>query len=220
VKLWAAIADFAKTYPALVGFLGGLSVWAISAFVTHWVMHPVISARLAKRRGCYVETDVGNPPQYKAKYLRLFVENTGLSSIKDCSGYITKITKRRDGMIIPSEEEVVELVWSQKNTDPRSIPRGAFFYMDVISLHLMPHGKKLAVARLPYSLVSLFDPSAGDYEFKILIAADNALPRPLTVKFSYDPNSNDLTFTSIPKARFPWWAGCRRLRSRWQTRRD
>jgi hypothetical protein len=92
--------------------------------------------------------------------------------------------------------------------------------MDVISLHLKPHGKELLIARLPHSLVSLFDGSAGDYEFKILIAADNALPRPLTVKFSYDPNSNDLTFSSIPKARFPWWAGYRRLCSRWQTRHD
>ena len=33
---------------------------------------------------------------HPARYLRLQIENAGLSSIKDCSGYITKITKRTD----------------------------------------------------------------------------------------------------------------------------
>jgi hypothetical protein len=221
VTLWAGTLEFTKQYPALVSAVaGGVTALAISSFVKHGIMHPVISAVLVKRRGCYVETDVGDPPQYKAKYLRLLVENTGLSSIRDCSGYITKITKRRDGKDIQSEDEVVDLGWSSKSADARSIPREAFFHMDVISLHLKPSGNELKIARLPYSLVGLFDGTAADYEFNILVAADNARPRPLAVKFSYDPNRKDLILTSIRRARFPWWAGCRRLRSRWQARRD
>jgi hypothetical protein len=59
----------------------------------------------------------------------------------------------------------------------------------------------------------------ASYEFDILIAADNARPRPLKVKFAYDPDSEDLTFDEIAKARVPWWAWWRRLR-RWREARQ
>jgi hypothetical protein len=67
----------------------------------------------------------------QAKYFRLHVENTGLSTVRSCSGYITKITKRVGGQRIASEEEVLSLGWaSYGQSDARDIPRGAFFHMD------------------------------------------------------------------------------------------
>jgi hypothetical protein len=54
------------------------------------------------------------------------------------------------------------------------------------------------------------------YEFDILIAADNARPRRILVKFDYDPKSDDLLFDPVDGTHYPWWAWWRRLRSKWQ----
>jgi hypothetical protein len=195
---------------------GGLAAWAISSFVTYWILHPVISARLLEKKGCYVTSGIGNPEQYKAKYLRLLVENTGQSSVKDCSGYIIKISKSPEGTAVPPEQEVLQLGWSHRSVDPRNIPRGAFFHMDVISLHLKPEGRRLMLSQLPHSLSTFFDDKAT-YEFEVLIAADNASPVRRKVRFDYDPQSDHLIFREIKHERFPWWAGVRRTCYWWRT---
>ena len=150
-----------------------------------------------------------------AKYLRLVIENTGKSSVKDCSGYITKISKSSEGRPIPPEQEVLQLGWSHKSVDPRSIPRGAFFHMDVVSLHLKPEGRKLILSQMPHSLSSFFEDKAT-YDFEVLIAADNASPTRCLVRFDYDPQSDDLTFREVKHERFPWWEGVRRTCYWWR----
>jgi hypothetical protein len=99
----------------LIGFAGGaLSTAAISAFITHWVFHPVISVCLDKKKGSYGDVKVndfdkeGNlTGSHPAKFFRLHIENAGLSSIKDCCGYITKITKHTDqGQDAPHQESL------------------------------------------------------------------------------------------------------------------
>jgi hypothetical protein len=212
----------------LIAFVGGsLMATVISAFAKYCLFHPVISVRLDEKRGSYGAMEVLylDPQQkptgasFQARYLRLHVENTGFSSIKDCSGYITKITKRIPGTQSVSEQEVVVLAWAHKDTEARDIPRGAFFHLDVASLYLLPTGRVLQVAhRTPTSLAPLFSGGkAATYEFEILIAADNARPRRrVRVEFTYDPNSDELRFEPVNKARYPWWAWWRWLRSRWQ----
>jgi hypothetical protein len=80
---------------------GGLAAAVITAFVKNWLVHPVISVLfLGEKSGSYgpmtvyyTDRDVGSV-HCDARYLRLKVENTGLSSIKACSGYIIGIKKR------------------------------------------------------------------------------------------------------------------------------
>jgi hypothetical protein len=189
---------------------GGLAATVITAFVKHCILHPVISVRLDRERGSYGPMTVIEPSTGKflcaARYFRLHVENTGLSSIKACSGYITGITKLARGTKTISKQEVVLLGWANHGMGPRDIPRGAFFHLDVASLYLKQDGRVLQVSHeMPTSLMPLFAGDNATYEFEILIAADNARPRHIRVGFTYDANSDDLAFEPIDKTRFPWW---------------
>jgi hypothetical protein len=214
---------------ALLAFAGGsLMATSLSAFVTHLLFHPVISVRLDERKGSY-----GIVPLYKpgldgspafshdARFLRLHIENTGYSSVKACSGYITKLTKHTDkGQDIPTEE-ILDLGWAHHgHSNTRDIPRGAFFHMDVATLHLYPTVPwELVPPYLPTNLKDFFK-DKGTYVLDVLVAADNTRPRTISVQFAYDPEIpalKDILWRR--KAQFPWWSWWRRLRSRWQTRR-
>lgn len=172
---------------------GGVVAWGIGYFVKDYLLRPVISARIVDKRGCYVTNPVDG-----AKYLRLLVENMGRSSIKECSGYITEITKHGEGVTSRTQQEVLDLGWSHHPPRARNIPRGAFFHMDVVSLHLRPDGNFLEAANpLPNSMMNFFDDKAT-YEFAIIVAADNAKPFQRKVTFDFDPASADLAFSHDP----------------------
>jgi hypothetical protein len=63
----------------------------------------VISVRLDEKKGSHGPVTLYHFDQDRrriigtsqAKYFRLHIENTGLSSIKTCSGFITKLTALR-----------------------------------------------------------------------------------------------------------------------------
>jgi hypothetical protein len=186
----------------------------ITAFVKYWCAHPVISVLfLGAESGSYgpmtvyAQDNQQNAIGFPARYLRLKVENTGLSSIKACSGYIIGITKHASGTQTISKQEVVTLGWANHGMGARDIPRGAFFHLDIASLYLTPKdGRILRVSHeLPSSLAPLFDGSNATYDFDILIAADNTSPRRIRVEFTYDPTGNELRFTPLDRARYPWW---------------
>jgi hypothetical protein len=218
----------------LAAATGGLAATLISAFAKYCVFHPVISVRLDAKKGSYVPTwfspsseeragaqallgsDGTVPNVSEVRYLRLHVENTGLSTIKNCSGYITKMTKRASGIESISKQEVVALGWAHKGTEPRDIPRGGFFHLDVASLYRMPDRSLLRISpELPSSLWPFVSDDKATYELEILVAADNARPRHrIPVKFTHDPNSYELEFESVNRAQYPWWARWRWLRSR------
>jgi hypothetical protein len=203
---------------------GGLAATVITAFVKNWLVHPVISVLyLGEKSGSYGpmtvyqrEGSVSFGPMtvyqreggFPARYLRLKVENTGLSSIKACSGYIIGITKHASGTKTISQQEVVTLGWANHGLGARDIPRGAFFHLDIASLYLTPNdGRLLRVAhQIPSSLEPLFSGGVARYEFEVLIAADNTPVRSIHVEFTYDPGSDELGFKPIDKSRYPWWA--------------
>jgi hypothetical protein len=201
----------------LIGFAGGaLSTAAISAFLKQCIFHPVISVSLDREKGCYGSVklyEVNNQGQvtgsHPGKFFRLHIENTGLSSIKDCSGYITKITKRTDkGQAFP-HREIIELGWVNATVrGARDIPRGAFFHMDIVTLNLWPDGRR--ELSLPYPSPTTLEGFFADkatYGFEVLVAADNARPcHQIPIVFDFDPQSNDLQFAPVDRTRSPWWA--------------
>jgi hypothetical protein len=93
----------------LVVFLGGSLTTLVVRALFDWLMRPIIRARLINGRGCYVTTSRGNPATHQARFLRLLIENDGYSSIKDCQGYITSITRIVNGSHFPVQREVLEL---------------------------------------------------------------------------------------------------------------
>lgn len=194
----------------LISFLGGgMAAWGVGQFWTHRIVHPVISVRLDQRSGC-----LGTMPLYEnntylhdAKFIRLFVENTGLSTIKDCCGYITKVAKLTDTEWHSPNQEIFTLGWAYypPGSTARSIPRGAFFHMDVIQLYLKANGEKeLKLPYFPTTLIEFFR-GKGSYKAWILIAADNAKPREIEVEFTCDPERDELTATEGNWESYPWW---------------
>jgi hypothetical protein len=129
--------------------------------------------------------------------LRLLIENQGLSTAHNCKGYITDVTQIVNGNRPPPQQEVLELEWSSGGAaEPRSIPRGAFFYMNVASLDLVQQGPpvlRFAVLWTPNRFAHLFGPAAT-FELQIKIAADNAAPIDRLVRFEFDPQWQDLHF--------------------------
>lgn len=182
---------------AISAFAGGSVAAALFGAVGRYYIRPIIGVSLDENKGSYVETTwrgkENGELEFPVKVLRLYVENTGLSSIRDCSGYITKLTKWVGGVTTKPQQEVLELGWSHKNTNARDIPRAAFFHMDVVSLHLKKSGRELHVHQRPNSLEKkIFDNKKARYEFEILVAVDNAAPLRTSVSFTYDPQNEDL----------------------------
>ena len=118
-------------------------------------------------------------------------------------------------------EEILDLGWAHHgHSNTRDIPRGAFFHMDVATLHLYPTVPwELVPPYLPTNLKDFFK-DKGTYVLDVLVAADNTRPRTISVQFAYDPEIPALKDILWRRnAQFPWWSWWRRLRSRWQTRR-
>jgi hypothetical protein len=182
--------------PLLVSFLGGsMASFGIKALIDWW-NRPIISARLVDRKGCYVTTSRNNPPTHQARFLRLLIQNEGFSSIKDCTGYVTSITRIVNGFRLPVQQEVLALTWSSGGDDgARSVPRGAFFYLNVASLDLLPAASdlNLCVAWWPNHFVGLLA-TAATFELQIKIAADNAAPVDRIVRFDFNPANPNLLF--------------------------
>lgn len=137
-------------------------------------------------------------PWQSARFLRLLIENRGRSTINDCKGYITGVTQIVNGNRAPLQQEVLELEWSSGGAaEARSVPRGAFFYMNVASLDPVQQGPpfvlRFCVLWLPNHFDHLFGHTAT-FELQIKIAADNAAPIDRVVRFDFDPQQQDLHF--------------------------
>ena len=186
-----------KTAPILIGFLGGsVMAWLITK-VHAWWTRPIISALIKSGKGCYVTTSRGNPPTHNARFLRLLIENRGRSTIHNCKGYIIGVSQIVNGASTNPQQEVLELEWSSGGAaNPRSIPRGAFFYMNVASLDLVKNGPselRFGVLWTPNHFAHLFG-AAATLELQIKIAADDAAPIDRIVRFDFDPQSQNLDF--------------------------
>lgn len=168
---------------------------AVLSGIYRWWTPPILSARLVQGRGCYVTTSRGNPPTHDARFLRLFIENRGLSTIHNCKGYITGVTRIVNGNRVPLQQEVLELTWSSGgDAESRSIPRSAFFYMNVASLDLVqPSVLQFCVHWTPNHFTHLFG-QAATFELQVKIAADNAAPIDRIVRFDFDPQQQNLHF--------------------------
>jgi hypothetical protein len=131
------------------------------------------------------------------------------------------MTKRVGGRQGVSEEEVLELSWShKKDADPRDIPPGAFFHMDVVALHLRQTGRVMHLRHFPNSLQNFFT-EPGTYDLEALVAADNARPcHRIPIRFHYSPDTDELLFRPVNRARFPWWALRARVRLWWTGKRQ
>jgi hypothetical protein len=221
------ISEFATSNPTLVGALVALLTGsvAVGLYVKYWT-RPIVSVRLQPKRGCYDAVDIrftddkGNKGTQPAKYLRLHVENTGRSTIKDCSGDAIRFCKRVDGREKTGPRDVLSLGWAHyPESKKRDIPRGADYYMDVATLLLHPDGSSaLWWERMPTNLQSFIFAESDrgkkvTHMWEARIIADNARPLTIPVEFTFDPRSHDLDVKWCNRSRYPLWSFWRRWRS-------
>jgi hypothetical protein len=119
----------------LASFLGGgVVAWGLGLFFTYLIAQPVISVCLDKSKGSTGITPLLVKLEEKGewtfshnvRYLRLRIENTGLSSVRDCCGLITGLKKHTadKGQVVPPQE-VFHLGWAHHTESRmRDIPRG------------------------------------------------------------------------------------------------
>ena len=192
---------------------GSVAAVFINAIGRYWIFQPVISVQLDSAAGSKYSTRVP-PDSYEgdkdeggfiSNGIRLRVENTGYSTIKDCCGFVTEMRRFKSGERAITRQEVVELSWAHKrDSRMRSIPRETFFYMDVVAVFVKKASRDLEIRHFPLTLKEFLRP-AGDYEFDVLVSADNARPNRITVKFTYDPNADAPTFTDADSSRYLRW---------------
>jgi hypothetical protein len=199
---------------AVIAFASGsVAAVFVNAVGRYWMLQPVISVRLDRAVGSAYKTRV--PPdapegdkeegEYISNGIRLRVENTGLSSIKDCCGFIVEMRRCQPGVSAVTRQEVVELSWAHKRDNRmRDIPRDTFFHMDVVAVFKKRAGRQLDIRHFPLTLKEFLS-HPGDYEFDVVVSSDNARPNRITVKFKYDPNVDEPIFIDADRSRHPWW---------------
>lgn len=172
---------------------GSVMAWILGQISTRY-QRPIMNAKLVPNMGCYVTTMRGNPPTHPAKFLRLLVENAGRSPIKGCTAYILGISRIVKGVRVDDQREVLELHWSQGGRDQqRTIPRGAFYYVDVASLDVVGTYSVLGLCLrwTPNHMMAL---ASGRYELAVRVVAENLPPVNRIVVFDFDSTKADLQF--------------------------
>lgn len=181
----------------LLSFLGGSVTAYFIGLVHAYYKRPILRVRLEPGRGCYITTSRGNPATHEARFLRLLVENVGKSSIQGCAPYLINIAKVANGTATNVQQEVIALQWSAGGSGQfRTIPRDAFFYVDVASLDFAPNNPSVLAIPLAWSpnhFAALLQ-TAGTFELTIKIAGENVKPYDKKVTFDFDPTNTDLQF--------------------------
>src|SRR5262249_48078512 len=98
-----------------------------------------------------------------------------------------------------------ELAWAHQTKGPKDIPRGAYFFLDVVNMGTPPQGAYLQPAGgvVPNSLTApqTTTPVFGSqlplttYSFTVLVVAENVKAQSRKVEFVFDPTKPDLVVT-------------------------
>jgi hypothetical protein len=232
LDLYAAMSGVAAEYPKLFGTISGGAI--LTALWAYW-RRPIINVRLGKKAGSYapVTVDLKNAQgeivgRVPAKYLRVLVKDAGLTTIKDCSGQLLKITRRVAGKK-PEYFYAERYVFGWANysqSDKRDIARWQSFHMDVATLVLLSNDESQLFfggfgRHMPNTLADFLNSYAGRarYTYDLLIGADNARPRKVPVEVVFGPDQTELTFIPL-NTRYPWWRLLWWLRAQWSRRRQ
>jgi hypothetical protein len=223
VGLFSAISDLAAEYPKLTSTI---SVGALLTAAWAYWKRPIINVRLGKREHATVTVDVRDAQgkiidQFPVKYFRVRIRNVGLTTIKDCSGQLIKVTRRVVGKA-PAIFDTDECSFGWANcsqSGTRDIPRGMSFPMDVATLGLPTEGGSqlfIAGRLMPNTLRDFLNSYSGKatYTLNVLIAADNARPRNVPIEVAFDPEETELKFIPL-NTRYPWWRLWWWLRAQW-----
>jgi hypothetical protein len=217
----AAISSFPTDYPRLTGWFSSVVSAGVllTALLGHW-KRPIIKVELGGARShgrvpLRLTDPQGKTIETPVKYFRLRITNAGLTTIKDCSGQLLKLTRRIAG----KEPECFDtdsyvFGWAHNDkSDKQDISRRQSFLMDLATLSLSSgRGGQSQLffgglgRPMPTTLAAFLNSYSGKatYRYDLLISADNARPRTVSVEFEFDPKRDSLKFIPFNTRYFGW----------------
>jgi hypothetical protein len=215
----AAISSFPTDYPRLTGWFSSVVSAGVllTALWGHW-KRPIIKVELggARSHGRVPLVDAeGKTIETQAKYFRLRITNAGLTTIKDCSGQLLKLTRQIAGKEPECfDRDTYVFGWAHNGeSNKRDISRRRSFSMDLATLSLSSGQRGRSqlffggLGRpMPTTLAAFLNSYSGKATFRydLLISADNARPRTVSVEFEFDPERDSLKFIPFNTRYFGW----------------
>src|SRR5262249_41305506 len=191
----------------------------LTALWGHW-KRPIIKVELggARSHGLVPLVDAeGKPIENQAKYFRLRITNAGLMTIKDCSGQLLKVTRQIAGKEPECfDTDTYVFGWahgSNDKNDKRDISRRQSCSMDLATLTLSSRLRGRSelffgglFRPMPTTLAAFLNSYSGKatYRYDVLVSADNARPRTVSVEFEFDPERDSLQFIPFNTRYFGW----------------
>jgi hypothetical protein len=231
---WTAISNFPTDYPRLTGwFSSAVSAGVLlTALLGYW-KRPIIKVELGDKAASHGwvpllhKNQQGEAIETPVKYLRLRITNAGLTTVKDCSGQLLKVTRRVPGNK-PNyfdSERGYAFGWAHfDKSDKRDISRWQSY--DIATLVFSPDGRGQLLfgglnRSMPTTLAAFLNSYSGKatYRYDLLISADNARPRIVPLELDFDPERDSLKFIPF-NTRYFGWQILRALRSLQSRRRQ
>jgi hypothetical protein len=167
---------------------------AVMAFILKCILdyynRPIIQIALRQNGGYRKARTVGG---YDARYVRLLIHNAGNRVIHNCRGYITSVRKE-SGATPLFDQETTPLTWANSSRETMDIPAKVGLYLDVCSLHRPNQISELWPSVPPtHNRFEEFFQDNTTYHFKIIIAADNTVPKTRDVVVMFRTDDEELT---------------------------
>jgi hypothetical protein len=129
-------------------------------------------------------------------WIRARIQNTGHRRATSCQAFITAIYEvRADNSLHPVAKDSKILQWAGGSIDPRPVPQGVEFYVDLL---------RVSKARAGWGIIrDLFQNQfklqgySGTYQFHLMISGDNASPARCKVNVEYKQDWNTLRAWSV-----------------------
>jgi len=129
-------------------------------------------------------------------YIRARVRNTGLQTAKGSLVYLTSLREvQASGTTPTSFYGSGPLAWEGWEFQPRDIPQGVTFYVDLMKVSKHAAGWLFSVQKPPSSLKNY----SGTYRFQLTLTADDAVPATCEVDVTYTQDWHTLRAVAVPK---------------------
>ncbi len=137
-------------------------------------------------------------------YIRARVQNTGRRRLaKSCRVFLTAITEVHTSGIMPTAfHDPMPLAWPLNDFDPRDVPVGIPFYVNIMRVSKNEPGWMFSVQQMFASHAPLRD-YKGTYRLQLTVTADNAKPGKCAVDVSYAGDWHGLRALAAPSRTVP-----------------
>ncbi len=169
-KAWG-IALIGVTGAVVGGFVGGLS-----PLIVAWWFGPQLLIDFQENENNRIDDS-------DFTWIRARVQNKGHRRATNCQAFITAIYEiRADNSLHPVAKDSKVLQWAGGSVEPRSVPHGVEFYVDLLRVSRVRTG--WGIIHEIYPNQQKLQSYSGTYQFHVMISGDKAAP--FTCKINVD----------------------------------